>query len=263
MTRAARPRPPRTGDPYGVGPIGTVLAPVLSVIGLLLIGVITWNLLNGEVPFGVGGSTGDGGNVVGPARTAAPSNEVVVPEEAAFEGSIVYAKAGNIWVQTNEAAKQLTSSGGDSMPSWSPDGRSIFYIRSTNEDGFWPFKGGRPNHYALVGAGPHARPGRRQRRARAARDRVRQGRSAEVVGVDAPAGARTGWQDRSPSSRDAPNPADSNVVLQFFDTETKKLRARRRQGIGRARPPGPRVAARRPAPALHPERPRRVTRAPR
>src|SRR3546814_18212615 len=36
-------------------------------------------------------------------------------------------KGGNIWVQTNDAAKQLTSSGGDSMPSWSADGEWIVY----------------------------------------------------------------------------------------------------------------------------------------
>ena len=223
MTRAARPRPPRTGDPYGVGPIGTVLAPVLSVIGLLLIGVITWNLLNGEVPFGVGGSTSDGGNVVGPARTAAPSNVVVVPEEAAFEGSIVYAKGGNIWVQTNEDAKQLTSSGGDSMPSWSPDGQWIFYIRSTNEDGYWPFKGGPPNHYAIsvpdlmrVRSDGSAEP------EQLATGFIKDGRlkwsawmRQPVLGPDGKTIALV---------TDAPKPADSNVVLQFFDMETKKLR---------------------------------------
>ena len=36
MTRAARPRPPRAGDPYGIGPIGTIIGPLLSVLGLVL-----------------------------------------------------------------------------------------------------------------------------------------------------------------------------------------------------------------------------------
>ena len=80
MTRVARPRPPRTGDPYGVGPIGTILAPVLSIVGLLVIGIVTLNLLNGDLPFGTGSANGNGGNVGGPARTPAPSNVVVVPQ---------------------------------------------------------------------------------------------------------------------------------------------------------------------------------------
>ena len=224
MTRAARPRPPRSGDPYGLGPIGTVLAPALSLVGLLLIGVITLNLLNGEVPFGIGGSNGNGGVHGGPARTPAPSNVVVVPEEAAFEGSIVYAKGGNIWVQTNDGAKQVTSNGGDSMPSWSTDGEWILFIRSRDAIGFWPVKKvGRNGRYDLEV--PDLM-------------RVRADGSAE------PEKLTTGFVKRgklewsawmrqpvlSPDGKtvalvtDAPNPDESNVVLQFFDLETKKLR---------------------------------------
>ena len=224
MTRAARPRPPRSGDPYGLGPIGTVLAPALSLVGLLLIGVITLNLLNGEVPFGIGGSNGNGGVDGGPARTPAPSNVVVVPEEATFEGSIVYAKGGNIWVQTNDGAKQVTSNGGDSMPSWSTDGEWILFIRSRDAIGFWPVKKvGRNGRYDLEV--PDLM-------------RVRADGSAE------PEKLTTGFVKRgklewsawmrqpvlSPDGKtvalvtDAPNPDESNVVLQFFDLETKKLR---------------------------------------
>jgi Tol biopolymer transport system component len=222
VTRAARSRPPRAGDPYGVGPIGTVLAPVLSLVGLLLIGVITLNLLNGEVPFGIGGSNGDGGNAGGPARTPAPSNEVVVPEEAAFEGSIVYAKAGNIWVQTNEDAKQLTSSGGDSMPSWSADGDWIYYIRSKADRGLWPVRG-RIGWYDIdvpdlmrVKADGSAEP------ERLATGLVKDGKLKWSAWMRQPVLSPDGKTIALVT--DAPNPDDSNVVLQFFDIETKKLR---------------------------------------
>ena len=99
---------------------------------------MTLNLLNGDVPFGIGGSSGNGNGGVGPSRTAAPSGVVVVPEEATFQGAIVYAKSGNIWVQTNDDVKQVTSSGGDSMPSWSADGQWIIFVRSRPEVGYWP-----------------------------------------------------------------------------------------------------------------------------
>ena len=226
MTRAARPRPPRSGDPYGVGPIGTVLAPALSLVGLLLIGVITLNLLNGQVPFGIGSSNGngDGNGDGGPTRTAAPSNVVIVPEEAAFEGSIVYAKGGNIWIQTNEDAKQLTASGGDSMPSWSKDGQWIYYIRSKDAIGYWFLKKrGRNGFYDIV-----------------VQDlmRVRADGSAEpeLLETGYIKDGKLKWSSWmrqpvvSPDGTtvalvtDAPKPDESNVVLQFFDLETKKLR---------------------------------------
>jgi len=125
----------------------TIIAPALSAVGLILIAIVTLNLLNGKAPFG-SGSNGNGGNG-GTARTPAPSGVVVVPDEAVFEGAIVYAKGGNIWVQTSDDAKQVTSSGGDSMPSWSADGEWIVYIHSTNEIGYWPVKG-RNGYYDIV-----------------------------------------------------------------------------------------------------------------
>jgi Tol biopolymer transport system component len=222
VTRAARPRPPRTGDPYGVGPIGTLLAPLLSVVGLVLIGVITLNLLNGKVPFGIGGSNGNGGNGDGPARTPAPSNVVVVPEEATFQGSIVYAKGGNIWVQTNDSVKQLTSSGGDSMPSWSADGQSIIYIRSKDDIGYWPVKG-RNGYFDIevpdlmrVKADGGAEP------QRLATGFVKKGRLEWSAWMRQPTLSPDGTTIALVT--DAPDPSKSNVVLQFFDVKTKKLR---------------------------------------
>ena len=58
-----------------------------------------------------------------------------------FPGTIVYAKAGNIWVQTGKDAKQLTSGGNDSMPSWAPDGSSVYFIRTADGVGHWPAGG--------------------------------------------------------------------------------------------------------------------------
>ena len=146
MTSPISPNPPSFRDPYGVGPVGTWLAPILAVIGLVLVGVVTFNLLNGDVPFGLGGGNGSGDG--GPGRTATPSNLVVVPEGAEFDGSIVYAKDGNVWIQTRDEARQLTGSGHDAMPSWSTDGAFVYFIRTTRSEGQWPVKG-RVEAYAL------------------------------------------------------------------------------------------------------------------
>ncbi len=95
VTRAGAGRP-RVPDPYGLLPDRSWLAPGLSVAGLVLVGVLTLNLLGGSIPFISGSGNAGGGG--GANRTAAPSNVVVVPQ-VTFPGSIVYAKAGNIWVQ--------------------------------------------------------------------------------------------------------------------------------------------------------------------
>lgn len=135
MTRSRARRAPLARDPYGLLPDRSLWAPGLSIVGLLLVAWITLGFMNGSVPF-VGGS----GPVGISNRTPAPSNVVVVPE-VTFAGAIVYAKAGNIWVQKGRDVRQVTSGGNDSMPSWSPDGQSILFIRTTEEQGLWPAQG--------------------------------------------------------------------------------------------------------------------------
>jgi dipeptidyl aminopeptidase/acylaminoacyl peptidase len=220
MTRPARARPPRARDPYGVGPVGSWIAPAASVVGLLIVAILTLNLMNGELPLGSGsGSNGNGdGNGDGPARTAAPSGVVVIPDEAAFEGSIVYAKGGEIFIQVDDEVTQLTDSGGDSMPSWSPDGEWVYYIKTTTQRGYWPVRG-RPANYDIDV--PELM-------------RVRSDGSAEpesLVSGKFTQGDYTWsfWMRQpvlGPDGRtvamvtDAPSPEESNVVLQFYDVET-------------------------------------------
>ncbi len=229
MTTAG-PRPPRgprvprrtegssgVGDPFGIGPITSLLAPILSVIGLLLVAVVTFNLLSFRIPFVTGRDPVNGGNG-GPTRTAAPSGVVITPDTSfKLTGSIVYAKAGNIWVQDANGARQLTSSGGDSMPSWSPDGSSVYYIRTKDADTTW-----RGERYLLrvpelmrVPADGSAEP------ERLATGRFRTGNGVWAYWLRQPV--------LSPDGKtialitDAPNPELNNVVLQFFNTTNGKI----------------------------------------
>jgi dipeptidyl aminopeptidase/acylaminoacyl peptidase len=134
---------PRAGLPIRLGSAGRWLAPALSIAGLLLIALVTLDLLQGGVPFiGSSGKGNGNGNVNGDSATPAPSNVVVVPPDVVnVPGSLVYAKAGNIWVQTGKTARQLTTGSHDSMPSWSPDGSSIYFIRTVEGTGHWPSLG--------------------------------------------------------------------------------------------------------------------------
>lgn len=203
------------GDAFDLGPVGTWLAPAASIVGLCIVAIATINLLNGALPFSGGGpgfGPGDGGT-----RTPAPSGVVVVPDEAAFDGTIVYAKGGDIWIQADDETTQLTDTGGDSMPSWSPDGAWVYYIRSTDDRGYWPVRG-RPARYDIE---------------------VPELMRIRADGSSAAESLATGKFDlgeytwsfwiRQPNVApdgtvavvtDAPNPEDSDVVLQLFDPAT-------------------------------------------
>ena len=220
MTRQVRPNPPRARDPYGIGPLGSSIAPILSVVGLVVIGILTLNLLQGQVPFGLGGggNGGDGGNGDGgPARTAAPSNVVIIPDEAAFEGSIVYAKGGNVWIQTDDQARQLTDSGKDSMPSWSSDGQWVYYINTVREEGRWAGE-----DYALdvprlmrVPVDGSADPEVLKS------GKFTKGQNTYAYWIRQPVVPPDGSQVAVIS--DAPNPDDTTPTVQFYGMESDKI----------------------------------------
>lgn len=215
MSRSTARRAPRARDPYGLLPDRSWLATGLSVIGLLIVAMLTLGIMNGTVPFA--GGSGPGGGVS--TRTAAPSNVVVVPE-VSFPGAIVYTKAGNIWVQQGGDAHQLTSGGHDSMPSWAPDGQSVYFVRTTEEQGLWPAQGV-DRHYRMdvpalmrVSVGGTAQPealltGRVKRDTRSWFYWIRQ----PVLSADGTTIALIS---------DGPDPTQSDAVLQFYDLTTQQ-----------------------------------------
>jgi dipeptidyl aminopeptidase/acylaminoacyl peptidase len=215
MSQTPIRRSGRITDPFGLVPDRSWLAPGLSVIGLLVVAWLTLGLMSGSVPFTGGG--GNGGAVAG--RTAAPSNVVVVPQ-VTFPGAIVYAKAGNIWVQRGGEARQLTNGGSDSMPSWAPDGQSVLFIRTSEEQGLWPSQGS-DRHYRMdvpslmrvnitgTGEPEVLLTGRIKRDTRSWFYWIRQ----PVLSADGKTLAMIS---------DGPDPTNSDVVLQFYDLSTQE-----------------------------------------
>ncbi|HET9084573.1 MAG TPA: hypothetical protein VFN41_09250 [Candidatus Limnocylindrales bacterium] len=233
MTRTVRPRSDQARDPYGIGPVGSMIGPIVSVVGLILIAIVTINLFDYNLPL-LGGGGGNGGNgggaVAGPELTPAPSNVIVVPKEARFLGNIVYAKAGNIWVQSDQGATQLTNGGGASMPSFSPDGNWVYYVHDTPTRGKWPRRGTSIwydidlNELFRVRADGSGQP------QRLLSGQVRSGSNRWSAWIRQPVVSPDGKTVALVT--DAPQPDDSNVVLQFYDLARDRLTRARVPEVG-------------------------------
>jgi Tol biopolymer transport system component len=218
---AARPaRPAR--DPYGIGPVAGYVGPIAAVIALVVIALVTLTLMNGQVPFRSTPGSG-GGQPGGAVRTAAPSSVIIPEPDITFPGTITYAKAGNIWIQTADDVRQLTDSGHDSMPSFSPDGTSIYFVREAESTGRFPTGGnGRRAWYDLSTPSLMRVPADGSGKAeRLLLGRYRSGSNTWFYWIRQPVLA--------PNNRtvalisDGPNPTASGIVLQFFDLQTEKL----------------------------------------
>jgi WD40 repeat protein len=227
---AAGSRRPRSGDPYGIRPSGALIAPLVSIVGLLIIGWISFGLITGNLPWRIGTKVGGPGSSIGPPKTPTPSNVVIVPSASPGDvllGTVVYAKAGNLWIQNASGARQLTDPGtqadpgSDSMPSFTPDGAWIVYVETRSKRVLFQLGVNPPSYYTATYPIIY---------------RIKpdgSGRQQLMSGL-----YKTGryqwwyWLRQpvlSPNGRtlalfsDGPDPTQSNVVLQFYDLTTKKL----------------------------------------
>jgi dipeptidyl aminopeptidase/acylaminoacyl peptidase len=197
-----------------------LLAPGLSALGLIAVGILSLGLLTGRLPglsTGLGGGPGDGG----PIRTPTPSNVVIVDPRADVPGTLVYAKAGNIWVQRGDRAYQLTNGGMDSMPAFSPDGDWVYFVRTTPEAGRWRVNG-LARHFRLeiptlmrVHADGEGDP------ESLLEGRVTSGSYTWSFFLRQPAISPDGT--KAALITDGPDPTKKDVVLQLLDLETLKL----------------------------------------
>jgi len=227
--RAGRPARRTTGDPYGMAAARPFLAPLLSAAGLAVVGLLTLALLTGNVPFlpsrdpgGGPGDPGAGGAVV-PGRTPSPSAPPVVNPEVGIDGKLIYAKAGNLWIQEGTESRRLTSTGRDAQPAWSADGAWVYFIETRKTTGRFTVAGFERYYdlrYPILtrihpdGSGREALlsglykggPSNRQRWFYFLRD--------PAVSPDGQLLALVS---------DGPDPTSSNIVLQTFDIDRETL----------------------------------------
>ena len=192
---------------------------MLAVVGLLVIGWLTLGFMTGELRLpGTSNPDQGSGQPVGVARTPAPSNVVVVDPRSDVPGSIVYVKGGNVWIQSGKNARQLTTSGRASMPSWSPDGETVVYVESTEEAGRFPALGN-PRRYAMeVPTLMRIASDGRGQPEELANGRVMIGEYNWFHWIRQPVVSPDGRTIALVS--DGPNPTQRNVVLQILDLLT-------------------------------------------
>jgi Tol biopolymer transport system component len=222
MTRRqapARPRRRGTNDPYGIGPVAGYVGPAIAAVALVIIAIVTINLLNFQLPFR---TSSNGNGNPGPATTPAPSNVVIPEPKATFPGTILFAKAGNIWLQTATSVRQLTDGGKDSMPAFSPDGAWVYFVRTQDSRARFPLGGNLQRAWydlstpSLMRVKPDGTG-----LVRLLQGRYVSGNNAWFYWIRQPAPAPNGRTIALIS--DGPNPLQSDIVLQTYDVTSKKL----------------------------------------
>ena len=156
------PRRPRRSSP--------LVAPALAFIGLILVGGASlWAMGFLDATIGdataaestpapvalAPGATDDPGATQEPTQpeveiTPPPIVEPPSDERADVKGSILFTRAGDIWAASGTSLTRLTDSDSvrsDVDPTWSPDGKQIYFIRTTKRETSNSLPGGKYTLY--------------------------------------------------------------------------------------------------------------------
>ena len=206
----------------GFVPAGLPLGELFAGIGLVVVALLSISLLTGNLPL-LGGGKGGGGGNNGPIQTATPSNVVIVDPRADVPGTILYVKAGNIWLQHGATANALTSGGHDAMPSFSADGAWIYFIRTVDETGAWRISGSTRRFRLSTPTLMRVKPDGSGQPEALLTGRIKSGSLLWSYFLRQPVVSPKG----SPIVvvTDGPDPTRSDVVLKSFDPATGKLTA--------------------------------------
>jgi Tol biopolymer transport system component len=105
------------------------IASLLSLVGLVLVAVLSYGLLGGSIPNPLPLRKLAAGDVAGRTPNPIVPYTPVAAQPPSVLGTILFVKAGNIWSVTGaDQLTQLTFSGTDQTPTWSPSGRVIYFI---------------------------------------------------------------------------------------------------------------------------------------
>ena len=123
------------------------VAPALSLVGLLIVGLLTFQVYRNWTPKISSGQPTPSPVVItasplesGATAPPAPTQTILTNPEIPVPGTLVYVKSGALWVQTGTTARQITQSINGSVasqPTFAPDGQWIYYIDTRITTGNW------------------------------------------------------------------------------------------------------------------------------
>jgi Tol biopolymer transport system component len=134
------------------------IAPLIAIVGLLAITIgSVYGISLLAVPGAPDGAAttepgASGGPIstphIGPNKTPNPTLIITPPpaDRPTFTGTILFARAGDIWAANGSNLTALTNKGTDSAPAWSPDGSKIYFIQTTERTSDPPWGG---SHYTF------------------------------------------------------------------------------------------------------------------
>ena len=140
---------------------------------------------------------------------------------AKVPGTLVYAKAGNVWVQRGDRAYQLTNGGLDSMPAFSTDGKWVYFVRIAPEAGRWRINGLARRYHLEIPSLMRVRADGDGDPESLLEGRVTSGSYTWSFFLRQPAISPDGT--KAALITDGPDPTKRDVVLQLLDLETLKL----------------------------------------
>ena len=213
------------------------VAPALSALGLVIVAAASYVLIGGSLPTLPGGSPSGPSGPGGPVRTPTPSNVVIVEPRTKVPGTLLYAKDGNIWAQSDQQARQVTSDGHDSMPTSSPDGSTIYFVRTRADTGKWVTNGELRNYNLQVPSLMSVAADGSGNPVAILRGQVRNGSQKWSYFIREPAISPDG--STAALITDGPDPTRSDVVLKLLNLKTDKLKdpgLAESQGLGHQDP---------------------------
>jgi dipeptidyl aminopeptidase/acylaminoacyl peptidase len=155
----ARPRASRTGPaaerhppvparrpPAGLGGLSGLpnvsIAGVVAAVALAAIGALSFGLLGGPLPDLPIGGRGGAGDVPNRTPNATQVFTPDLPDKPHVRGTILFAKSGNIWAVTgDDAISRITNGGHEMFPTWSSDGKTIYYLDIREKKAIVPSEG--------------------------------------------------------------------------------------------------------------------------